>query len=264
MKPLFIQAVGCCAPGLDGWANAQPVLCGERPYQKADLLPHASQRLPANERRRAPLAVRLAFCVAEDALGAEGGMAGSMATVFASSDGDTSISHRISLALAEPQRVVSPTDFHNSVHNAAAGYWSIASGSRLPSVSLSAFGSSFAAGLLEAAGLVVVEDLECLLVAFDVRPPESLAATCAVEESAAFALVLSPRRTPGALACLRIEPVPRLAETRMNDAAMETLRRSSPAGRALALLGQLARRERGTVRLDVAQTQSLQLDLVPL
>ncbi|MGK2941844.1 MAG: beta-ketoacyl synthase chain length factor [Immundisolibacter sp.] len=264
MRPLYIEAVGCCAPGLDGWAQAQSVLRGERPYVREELPAHPSQLLPANERRRAPLAVRLAFRVAEDALGGDDRSSARLASVFASSDGDTHISHRISLALAQPQRLVSPTDFHNSVHNAAAGYWSIATQAKLPSVSLSACHASFAAGLLEAGALAEVEDLDCLLVAFDVQPPLLLQPLWPITESTAFALILSPRRSARSLATLRVEPVPRVAETGLPDAGLEALRLSNAAARTLPLLALLARREPGTVLLDGAGEHSLRLDLEPL
>lgn len=264
MKALYIDAVGCCAPGLDGWDQAQPVLRGERPYERQELPPHQSQLLPANERRRAPLSVRLAFRVAEDALRLDPHSAQRLASVFASSDGDTHISHRISQALAQPQRVVSPTDFHNSVHNAAAGYWTIATQARLPSVSLSACHASFAAGLLEAGCLAQVEDLGCLLVAFDVRVPELLQPLWPVTESAALALVVSPRRSAASLAVLRVEPDAHAAETAMQDAELEALRVSNAAARALPLLQLLARGAPGSVVLDGAGGDSLRLDLEPL
>ena len=264
MKPLYIEAVGCCAPGLDGWALAQPVLRGEGVYAREDIPPRPPQRLPANERRRASLAVRLAFCVAEDALSATDHAAESLATVFASSDGDTHIVHRICMALSEPPRVVSPTDFHNSVHNAAAGYWSIAAAARLPSMSLSACHSSFAAGLLEAAALAQVEALACLLVAFDVRPPEPLLARWRITESMAFALVLAPQPSAGSMATLKISAIPCEPETVMRDQAVEALRQSNPAARALPLLALLARRQPGTVRLKGAGEHSLRLDVEPL
>ncbi len=260
---VYVEAVGCCAPGLDGWANAQPVLRGDRPYAREELPAHSPPRLPANERRRAPLAVRLAFRVAEDALSASGGVPEDLATVFASSDGDTHIVHRLCMALAEPQRVVSPTDFHNSVHNAAAGYWSIAGHAKLPSTSLSAGSASFAAALLEATAMVQVEGHDCLLVAFDVRPPQTLLARCLVEESAAFALILSSRRSAGSLAALRIETAPRRTETALADVALETLRLSNPAARSLPLLRELARGKPATVLLDGAGNQSLRLELAP-
>ena len=257
---LYIEAVGCCAPGLDGWAQAQPVLQGQRPYLRQDLPPQLPERLPANERRRAPLGVRLAFRVAEDALAPDRRSPEALASVFASSDGDSHIVHRMSLALADAPRVVSPTDFHNSVHNAAAGYWSIAAHARMPSVSLAASHASFAAGLLEAGALATAEYLNCLLVAFDVQAPP-LMACCLTRESAAFALILSPQRSAGALAALRISLIPNEAESVMSDAALEQLRRDCPAARALPLLGLLAHRRSGRLVLDGAGENSIRLDL---
>ncbi len=258
---LYIEAVGCCAPGLDGWTQAQPVLRGERAHLPTELSSHPPQRLPAIERRRSPLAVRLAFAVAEDALSASTLRPDALATVFASSDGDTHIVHRLCLALAQPQRVVSPTDFHNSVHNSAAGYWSIAAGARLTSTSLSARHASFAAGLLEASALVQAEDRDCLLVAFDVGPPAILLAACGTSQTAAVALILTPRRQPGSLAALHLQTIAQCAETAMADPALERLRRSNPAARALPLLVHLARREPATVLLDGAGGHSLHLEL---
>src|SRR3546814_14100027 len=84
------------------------------------------------------------------------------------------IRQRISAELATPERIVSPTDLHNSVHNAAAGYWGIGTGSRAPSTTLAGYDASFALGLLEA-GLQVVGDRRAgLLVVFDVAAREPL------------------------------------------------------------------------------------------
>ena len=45
---------------------------------------------------------------------------------------------------------ISPTRFHNSVHNAAAGYWTIGAGCMQATTALSAYDATFAEGLLEA------------------------------------------------------------------------------------------------------------------
>lgn len=264
MKPLYVEGVGCCAPGLDGWAQAQAVLRGQAAYRPTDLPAHASQRLSANERRRAPLAVRVAFCAADDAVSGDDRPAERLASVFASSDGDTHISHRISQALAQPQRVVSPTDFHNSVHNAAAGYWSIATHAMAPSVSLSAGPASFAAGLLESAGLVLGEGHDCLLVAFDVQPPPLVQALWPVTASFACALILSPRRSAASLAALRVDTPPRGPETVLQDPALEAMRGGNAAARALPVLARLAHRTAGSVLLDGAGEHSVRVDVEPL
>ena len=51
-------------------------------------------------------------------------------TVFTSASGDPETCHALCEALASPERLVSPTRFTNSVHNAPAGYWHIAAQSR--------------------------------------------------------------------------------------------------------------------------------------
>ena len=45
---------------------------------------------------------------------------------------------------------ISPTRFHNSVHNAAAGYWTIGAHCMQAATAISAYDASFAEGLLEA------------------------------------------------------------------------------------------------------------------
>src|SRR3546814_8872974 len=103
------------------------------------------------------------------------------------------IRQRISAELATPERIVSPTDFHNSVHNAAAGYWGIGTGSRAPSTTLAGYDASFALGLLEA-GLQVVGDRRAvLLVVFDVPAPEPLLHARPMAMPASCALWLSHR-----------------------------------------------------------------------
>ena len=239
---LELVSVGLAMPGLPGWAASQPVLRGERVHESAAMPTPAMNLLPPNERRRAPPTVRLAFAAAEDAMSSAGLAPAEWATVFATSEADTPIIHRICAALAEPSRLVSPTDFHNCVHNAAAGYWSIAAGCRLPSSSLSAWDASVAAALLEAGALALGDGLPVLLVAYDLPPPPPLLASRPIAQPAALALAL---RAPGtgngpALARLDLE-VGAFAEDRCADSGLEALRTGNPAARALPLLVALAK-----------------------
>lgn len=243
-----LLAIGLAMPGLPDWASARAVLCGEQPYRAGELVPTPSKLLPPNERRRAPLAVRLAFAAAEDAMQNGALNPTEWATVFASSDADTPIIHRIASALAESHRVVSPTDFHNCVHNAAAGYWSIAAQCRLPSSSLSAWDASFAAGLLEASTLALSEDLPVLLVAYDIPPPLPLYATRPIAQPAAVALALRPP-APSAQARLTLRLDSAGTDTSFDDPSLERLRLSNPAARSLPLLALLAGLREGDVSL---------------
>jgi hypothetical protein len=258
--PVFVEAVGLAAPGLPSWEAGAPVLRGAAVYRHEPLVSAAPQWLPVNERRRATPAIRLAFQAAEDAMRASTRPAASLATVFASSDADLAIIHRISLALAGSPRFVSPTDFHNSVHNAAAGYWSIGTGAQGPSSTLSAFDGSFAAGLLEAYLLCRVDGADTLLVAFDLPAPEPLHASRPFAHPAATALVLTPSCTPQSLAALVCD-VTAAAETSLDDGALEALRIGNPATRALPLLRSLARGDTGRVVLPLRTGAGLAVEL---
>jgi len=248
MKSLYLEAVGLAGPGLPGWRDSRAVLAGESPYVAQELTPYQPLLLPPNERRRATQIVRLAFRVSEDALAGTKLPAAELATVFASAEGDTEVMHRINHALAQPARLISPTDFHNSVHNAAPGYWSIAVGSRLPSTSLAAYDASFAAALTEAAAQTLGDELNTLLTVCDLRMPVPLAEKRPIAEAFGVALVLTPRRTAQSLATLRLEDT-ELAETTLDDPALERLRATNPAARALPLLELLARGGGGTAHL---------------
>lgn len=248
MKPLFVESVGLIAPGLAGWAEGRTVLAGETPYAPAELPPYQTQLLPPNERRRMTASVRLAFRTAEDALRGTPLAASELATVFATSDGDLEVLHRINHSLAQPARTVSPTDFHNSVHNAAAGYWSIAAGSRQPSASIAAYDLSFAAGLFEAAALVQGDGLDTLFAAYDTVAPPPLLAKRPITSVFGVALVLTAQRSARTLAALDLS-LATAAESVLDEVALETLRRSNPAARGLPLLQLLARRQAGAVVL---------------
>jgi hypothetical protein len=258
--PVFVEAVGLAAPGLPSWSIGQTVLRGDASYAHAPLVTPVPQLLPANERRRATPAIKLAFQAAEDAMQGSSRPASSLATVFASSDADLAIIHRISLALTATPRFVSPTDFHNSVHNAASGYWSIGTGSQGASSTLGAFDGSFAAGLLEAYLLCRVDGADTLFVAFDLPAPEPLHAKRPFAHPAAVALVLTRDKTARTLATLACATTPE-PESGLDDTALEALRLGNPATRALPLLRQLARRGAGRLVLPLREGTSLGVEL---
>jgi hypothetical protein len=263
MKPLFVEALGVAAPGLAGWKQARAVLRSEQDYVANDLEVYQPNLLPPNERRRATATVRLAFRVAEEAVSSSAFQAHELASVFASSEADTIILHRICSALADDARAVSPTDFHNSVHNAAAGYWSIAAGAKLPSVTLSAFDATFVAGLLEAFSLAHGDGCKVLVAAYDIRPPEPLFGGRPLQCSAGVALILTPERSERSRAMLELTTSV-LPETTLEDAALEALRLSNPACRALPLLRLLALEQAGEICLAGADSQHCLLRVTPL
>ncbi|HTP39214.1 MAG TPA: beta-ketoacyl synthase chain length factor [Steroidobacteraceae bacterium] len=236
----YVESLGFAAPGLPDWLTTRRVLRDEQLYQPCDLPVYQPALLPPNERRRASQTVRLAFRVAEEATRASSIAANRLACVFASSDGDLNIAHKLCLALAEPQQTVSPTDFHNSVHNAAAGYWSIAALATGPSTAVAAYDYSFAGGLMEALGMVSVERHATLLIAYDVPAPAPLLATRPLTVAVGVGLVLTPEPTPNTQARLAFETGPG-AETSLPHVGLEALRQGNPAARGLPLLRAIAR-----------------------
>jgi hypothetical protein len=239
MISVYVKGVGLCAPGMQDWIGGAAVLRGEQMPDHEASKPAASI-LPPAERRRCGPATRHALQVAQEATIQAGLGATEAAVVFASSDADGENLHHILESLAEPGHEVSPTRFHNSVHNAAAGYWNIATGARTPANSLAAYDDSFAAGLVEAAVQASAENIPVLLVAFDLPFPTPLHEARAIATPFALALLLTPDGGDGVLAHLNIALEAPQPESWMDDGTLETLRTGNPAGRALPLLQAIA------------------------
>ena len=192
-----VTGVSICAAGLPDWATARDVLRSDARFDPANVRDPTAAPLPANERRRLPATARLAIGVGLEALQEADADPARTATVFASCGSDGTITHQICEALAANPVEVSPTRFHNSVHNAPAGYWGIALATRSPSTSLCAFEDSFAMGLLEAATQAVTEGTPVLLMAYDLPYPQPLAALWNVPGPFGTALVLDPDPSRG-------------------------------------------------------------------
>ncbi len=251
MKHVYIHAVGLAAPGLPNWADAQTVLRGESPYLPEPLTTYRSTLLPRNEARRAGTCVRIALQAAEQVF--EHIDARKYATVFASAHGDLEISDKICTALSTPARDVSPTQFHNSVHNAAAGYWSIATGSKAAANSVAAGRDTFSVALQESWAMLCTENSPVLLVCFDIDGDGKLAASRSpICGSAALALALSSD-AHGAIACLGSLTLTDRAPTKISAPKLEQLRQHNPPARGLPLLVALARKADGEIVIESNQ-----------
>lgn len=260
----FVEGVGLAGPGLRGWEASRAIFADEQAYSHAPTAIAASELLPAAERRRAGVPVKLALAAGQEALAIACRDTAATATVFASSSGDCDNVHYILEALATPERQISPTRFHNSVHNAAAGYWSIATQCHEPSVSLCCHDASFAAGLLEAASQVQVAGTPVALIAYDHPYPEPLNTVRPIRGDFGMALALAPQATARALAALDITFVPQKMEaSRMTDGGLEALRTGVPAARCLPLLAALARGARETVILEYVAGTHLRVVVTP-
>jgi hypothetical protein len=253
---IYLDGIGLLGPGLTGWAQACDVLTGRRPYTTAPTALPAVEKLPPAERRRVGIPVKLTMAIGLEAARDAGADLANLATVFSSTEADCDNSHAILEALASPDRAVSPTRFHNSVHNAASGYWGIATGSMQPSTSLCAYDATFAAGLLETATQAISSGKPCMLLAYDTAYPEPLQRLRPIPAAMGIALVLNPHHTSAARAVLKLT-LSDVAVTRMHQDDLEHLRQCIPAARSLPMLALLAQGRNGSVVLDYLDTLRL-------
>ena len=114
-----------------------------RPFSFDSLPDPDAGLLPANERRRSTVGVRWALHVAQEAMAQSRLDPRDVATVFASSGGEMGVLDQLCRALATTERIISPTLFHQSVHNTAAGYWGIATSCQQSSTALSCYDDSW-------------------------------------------------------------------------------------------------------------------------
>lgn len=187
---LTLEGVGFWANGLPDWSAAcafvaDGVLPTDAPSKPTPEL------LAPNERRRAPDSVALALEVAQAACTMAGRDPRTLASVFASTHGDLAITDYICDTLSGAPETLSPTKFHNSVHNAAAGYWTIGADCMAATTAISAYDCSFAQGLLEAAMQSREAAGPVLLVAYDSQSRGALAEISRSEGLLAVALVVN-------------------------------------------------------------------------
>ncbi|MDO5087410.1 MAG: beta-ketoacyl synthase chain length factor [Comamonadaceae bacterium] len=251
----WVDGVGVLAPGIDGWPQARALLRGEQSWASAPTALPAPEGLAGAERRRASRIVKAALAAGLQACAQAGHDAAALPAVFASSGGDGHNCHALCEQLAMGDVQISPTRFHNSVHNAASGYWGIATGATPAAQVLAAHDASFAAGLLEALAQVSATGQPVLLLACDSEYPEPLHAKRPIADTAALALVLAPARSARSLAALRLPCHGALAEAPATalaalaphaDAALAQAMFTMPPLSGLPLLAALA------VRPDLA------------
>ena len=255
-----IEGIGVWSPELTCWPEAKNILCGN-----AEAMADAAARppaaiLPAGERRRAPEPVLAALEAAQQACAMARREPRDLAHVFASAYGDLAINDYLCATLARAPREVSPTKFHNCVHNAPAGYWAIATGCHENSSAVSAGDETFGAGLLEAALLAHGGSHGVLLCVYDVPASGPLRDVIACHSTFAAALVLAPS-SPRAIArttvrvgddATTLAPVPSL---------LHACHAGNPAAASLPLLTTLARREPAALRVAAAPSLHLHLEV---
>ncbi len=226
MLEATIEGIGFWGSGLPDWDSACAWMRTGARNDSAPARP-SPQLLAANERRRAPATVAVALEAALAACEAADRAPASLPAVFTSTHGELAITDYMCATLATEPLAISPTRFHNSVHNAAAGYWTIGAGAHGPATALSAGVYSFAQGLLEAMVQLHAGEQAVLLVAYDGASSGPLAQVAPSTGLLGTALVLS--RTPCA-------ELPRIG-VRLHGGARPGAAIAPPSGPLSQLLG---------------------------
>jgi hypothetical protein len=236
-----LRGVGVIGPGIADWPALRALFAegGAQPLAETQIPPLTV--LPPAERRRVGNIVKLALATGLQTCAAAEIDPATLPTVFASSGGDGANCHTICETLASSDRMISPTRFHNSVNNAASGYWGIATGAQAASTIISAYDGSFAAGLLEAAVQLASESGNALLICYDAPYPEPLGTARPIAGMMGVGLLLSADADPAALARISISLDDDATPNRLDDPALEALRTTIPTAAALPLLLCLAR-----------------------
>ena len=258
MKPIYINSLSIAAPNLLGLEQAMPVLTNKKQWQSTQFPKLAPQLLPANERRRMTSYIKLAIHVTDEVNTTDK----SLAAVFASSNGDFFITDHICNTLTMSPKYVSPTQFHNSVHNAVSGYWAIAANSPAASTSISTGDSTFSSGLLEAVTQVLTLQEDILYVAYDYPATAPLDKFSDVTEPFATAFILSLNKTESTIGKIKVQ----VSNENINinsckNASLNALQNSNPIAKSLALLEALCLNNSSTIYLPYLNNSKLKIEV---
>jgi hypothetical protein len=182
-------------PSFAAWVAAGMPDEFDPPVGQAPGKPEAELLNPRLRRRTSLLTRMIVTALAEAAR--QGGAAHEQTRyVVMSSWGEIETTVDLLGQLAVPGGPISPTAFHNSVHNTATGYLSIASGNHWPSTALAAGPHALEIGLLEAcAGLRSPNGPgDVLLILAEERLPSPFQRD---DADPSFALALHLAREPG-------------------------------------------------------------------
>ncbi len=205
------------APGIDqcaSWRDWSPALAAQAPVQPDVAF------IPALVRRRLSPATRLALRVAHDCLGEEAVSSG----LFCSRHGECNRTLAIFEAVASGQSV-SPIQFSQSVHNTAAGVFSIEQQLQIPFTAIAAGPASGEQGFIEAVAQVAAGQGPVLLVLADDRLAEPFSGFCGVPQWP-FGLALLLEQVSGGLPVLslrREESLPAKAASAWTGAGTDNL-----------------------------------------
>jgi hypothetical protein len=260
MTKVDIAGLGAWSPTFSDWqALGRGLQTGE---WSADVILQP-ELIPARERRRAPQLVKMAIEVMDQACKMASLDPNDVAVVFSSSMGDMQITDYMCRALAESPQLISPTRFHNSVHNAAPGYWSITTGAFTPATAISAYEYTASMAFLEAAIQAVEEDTPVVLVTQEIAALLPLYDTCPSEQPFSAAFLLTPAgHSESAVCSLEFSVSQQVNQWPTLDGVLGDDYGSNFGARLLPLLAAIATRSApSTFDFPISATSTLSLAL---
>jgi hypothetical protein len=265
MTTVYLDGIGIEAPGLSTWKQSVSVLRGETPFHFAKSTLPVATLIPENERRRAGDTIHLAVHVANEAVSNARVNPQSLINVFSSFRGSLKIVNHICNALTLPGHPVSPFQFHNSVYNAPASYWSIATGTKIPSTSIAGATSSFPAALLSAAAFASTQKQGVLLVMYDVESPKPFHKQHAIEFNCGIALTLMPLQSANTLAKMDINFLPqRTGEMNMElPPHLKNLISGNASAQPLSILSAIANQKSSSLSYDFLEKGAVEVKIHP-
>ncbi len=263
-----ILGVGAWGPNFQNWPELSAILNGEK-LAAHEIKGPKPEVIPANERRRAPLPVRLAVESSWQAVNDAGLDPAELPCVFVSGIGDTQLTDYMCTVLATDNKALSPTKFHNSVHNAAAGYWTISTGCTQAANSVAGFQESVSLAMMEALIQCQAEQRPLLITFYDAPSSEVLCGLLKNDVSFAASIVIAPR----GYSETRLDFSARVKQHQLKQAEnhwpeldvqkmLQSCYAKNPSAKILSLLKLLASvepRSSGVIELPLSQQTSLQI-----
>jgi hypothetical protein len=219
-KSIFIKGTAICCP--------EPLSLDDYHLTRLEV---DKALIPAALRRRTSLTTRIAITAANGACQQAKVDTKTLPSVFASLGGEIQVTDALCRLLPNDE-ALSPTQFHNSVHNTTAGYWGILNQCQAPATAIAAVDDTFTMGLLEAWAQLQLNPGTVLLVCYDEEWPQYLAPPIG-RTAFACALVLSTEKS-NALASISMPALAAL-ESRFDEQWL-ALVDSAPAAASIPLL----------------------------
>jgi hypothetical protein len=194
VRPAYVRGVGLWTPGYPSplaWCSGEADPEATKP---------SASLLEGPLRRRATPLTRMGIEVLQQVAAIGKADLATIPSVWATAHGEHSAAIALLGMMQRGEGKLSPTKFHNSVHNTASGYASISSGNCAPSTTLTGGAELVASAFIEAACMLDEFDRDIAMVLADepLLPPFDRADA---STALAIALLLSPR-ADGAFAML--------------------------------------------------------------